>query len=118
MITPAQPISAISAKAAGSYPSGAPESRILRNAPTADLSCVQVRAASRSMLCSSVRTAMVDFFLFSLCGYGAQAVDLEFTQRLFWVRQVKHPLGDDVVLDLVGTPVDRRRLAAQPAADG
>ena len=46
----------------GRSPAAAPESRILRKAVTGDFSWVQVRAASRSMLCSSVRTAMVSSF--------------------------------------------------------
>src|ERR1700742_3828570 len=80
-----------------------PLSRPLRKAETGDFSWVQVRAASRSMLCSSVRTA-IRVVSFSV-RLGAERVG-----------QAEDPLGDDVGLDFLASAVDRRGLAGKPGA--
>src|SRR5436190_16830240 len=87
----------------------APLSRMRRNAVTGLFSCTQLFAASRSMLCSSVRTA-ISISSSNLVGFKSLG--------LRKVRQAQDALGNDVRLHLLGAAEDREGLAEQPAADG
>src|SRR5215469_8092216 len=96
---PAQPISAISFQTARSKPSALPLSRSLRNAATGDFSCVHALEASRSIVCSSVRTA----------------ID-RVPSKLLMIEQAEHPLGNDVEIDLAGAAFDGVGFGAQHGA--
>src|SRR5690606_10999582 len=81
MMTPVQPISDIALYASGLNASGAPLARTLRNSATGLSLVDHSRAISRSISCSSFRTAIISSLI------------------LFVLEHSKHALGDHAVLD-------------------
>src|SRR5688500_13613409 len=93
---PGQPSCAMLPQVALSKPCSVPASRIARKRATGASAATQDFACSLTTICSSLSTAIGSTLL-----------------RL--LGQAENVLGDDVVLDLVGSAVDRHRLPREPA---